>query len=168
MPNLMERVEGGRSFERNTDRNGDFDALLAELETDSPIVALSRIRQLKVGGSSRPTTPNASLAGLQAVAGKVAALNGTIASMEEQLASLYSDRERLEHEIGASEVDDVIAAFGNLKAIIASMEEQLSCMYQDREVLDTALGRSDPHEIVEMFRNVSRFLNGAREQLESA
>ena len=118
--------------------------------------------------AERLDDPRAAVTRLRGFADKIAVLNGTIASMEEQLASLYSDRERLEHEIGASEVDDVIAVFRARQAVIDSMEEQLSCMYQDREVMDSALGRSDPQEIVSMFHTVSNLVNGAREQLQAA
>lgn len=101
-------------------------------------------------------------------ANKVSALNGTIASMETQLMSLYGDRERLEQEIGAGEVEDVIAAFRSQQATILSMETQLSALYADREVLDGKLGRSEPEEIVSMFQSVTRLVQDAQRELAPA
>lgn len=109
--------------------------------------------------------PRAAVEKIRDFASKVAALNGTVASMEDQLKSLYADRERLEREIGASEVDDIIESFHNLQTTIRSMETQLMTLYAGREMLDVELGRSDPEEIVAMFRNVSRLVNVARQEL---
>jgi hypothetical protein len=109
--------------------------------------------------------PRVAVEKIRDFASKVAALNGTVASMEDQLKSLYADRERLEREIGASEVDDIIEAFRNLQTTIRSMETQLMTLYAGREMLDVELGRSDPEEIVAMFRNVARLVNVARQEL---
>ncbi len=112
--------------------------------------------------------PRAALARIRSFSDKVATLNGTISSMEEQLQSLYSDRERLNQEIGASEVEDVITVVRRLQATITSMETQLMSLYAGKEILDVELGRSDPQEIVAMFRNVSQLVNSARQELVTA
>jgi chromosome segregation ATPase len=96
---------------------------------------------------------------------KIDSLNGTVSSMEDQLKSLYADRERLETEIGASEVDDVIAAFQKLQVTIVSMETQLMTLYAGREMLDVEIGKSDPAEIVAMFRNVAQLVQVAHKEL---
>ena len=112
--------------------------------------------------------PYAAMSKIRDFANKVSALNGTIASMENQLMSLYADRERLEREIGAGEVEDVIAVFHSQKATISSMETQLSTLYADREVLDVKLGRSEPTEIVSMFQSVSKLVGDAQRELDTA
>jgi hypothetical protein len=112
--------------------------------------------------------PYAAMNKIRDFANKVSALNGTIASMEHQLMSLYGDRERLEQEIGAGEVEDVIAAFRAQQATISSMETQLSTLYADRQVLDGQLGRSEPQEIVSMFHSVTKLVQDAQRELEPA
>ncbi|MBC8102935.1 MAG: hypothetical protein H7Z41_10140 [Cytophagales bacterium] len=114
-----------------------------------------------------PPSPQAAIRRVRDFAGKVATLNGTISSMETQLASLYSDRERLEREIGAGEVEDVIAVFRAQQAAVDSMEAQLAMLYADRERLDSALGRSEPDEIVALFQSVARLVQGAQRELGS-
>jgi hypothetical protein len=128
-------------------------AHLAPAETGEPLA--------KQGTSD----PQAALTRIRSFSDKVATLNGTIGSMEEQLQSLYSDRERLNQEIGASEVEDVVAVVRRLQATIASMETQLMSLYAGKELLAVELGRSDPQEIVAMFRNVSQLVNSARQEL---
>ena len=112
--------------------------------------------------------PHAAMSKIRDFANKVSALNGTIASMENQLMSLYADRERLEKEIGAGEVEDVIAVFRAQQATVLSMETQLSTLYADREVLDTKLGRSEPQEIVSMFQSVTKLVQDAQRELAPA
>jgi chromosome segregation ATPase len=90
-------------------------------------------------------------------------LNGSISSMETQLQSLYGDKERLEREIGASEVDDIIEAFRGLEIVVTSMEKQLMTLYAAKEHLETNLGESDPTAIVDHFLK----LNGMVETLRS-
>ena len=112
--------------------------------------------------------PRLAMSKIRDFANKVSALNGTIASMENQLMSLYADRERLEREIGAGEVEDVIAAFRAQQATVQSMETQLSTLYADREVLDAKLGRSEPQEIVSMFQSVTKLVGDAQRELTPA
>ena len=111
------------------------------------------------------TDPRVAVNRLRDFSTKIATLNGTVMSMEGQLRTLYMDRERLEREIGASEVDDVIAVFQLLKSTIESMGEQLAALYEGKEQLDSQLGRSDPDEIVGMFKSVANLVNNARQEL---
>lgn len=104
---------------------------------------------------------------LRSFAQQVETLNGTITSMESQLSSLYSDKERLEKVIGASEVDDVIAAFKRLETIIMSMEHQLMTLYAGREILEVELGRSDPREIVSTFHTMTHLVENLRHELSA-
>jgi predicted RNase H-like nuclease (RuvC/YqgF family) len=159
--------------------------LLGELEVETVEAGLEAIRNLKAHASATPSPsspdavavtnnelvdlandPRILLEKLRAFASKIDSLNGTISSMESQLQSLYADRERLESEIGASEVEDVILAFGDLQTTISLMEKQLMTMYAGREVLEVELGRSDPQEIVAMFRTVTNLIAGAHQELE--
>lgn len=118
--------------------------------------------------ASDPRDPHAAMSKIRDFANKVATLNGTIASMENQLATLYADRERLEQEIGAGEVEDVIAAFRAQQAAVTSMETQLSMLYADRQVLDAELGRSEPEAIITMFQSVTKFVRDAQRELTVA
>jgi DNA repair exonuclease SbcCD ATPase subunit len=86
---------------------------------------------------------------------RIDSLNATVASMEHQLRSLYTDKERLEQEIGASEVEDVIAAFNNLHILISNLESQLSDLYGGIELMENEIGKSDPQEIIRLFKNVT-------------
>lgn len=157
--------------------------ILAELGVATVGEALDAIRGMKnraSGGSGEtlaplnaeedtPVTlndPRRLLAKLRTFTSKIDSLNGTIGSMESQLRSLYADRERLEREIGASEVDDVIAAFGVLQTTIRSMENQLMTLYAGRETLEVELGKSDPTEIVAMFRNIAQMVRGVNQELD--
>lgn len=151
----------------------NINSLLAELGAETVDAAIEAVRELKTkaaqGNSSpQPTVsePTKLLKKLKEFASKIDSLNGTISSMESQLQSLYADRERLESEIGASEVEDVILAFGDLQTTISLMEKQLMTMYAGREVLEVELGRSDPQEIVAMFRTVTNLIAGAHQELE--
>ncbi len=112
------------------------------------------------------TDPRQALERFRAFTTKIDNLNGTVASMEDQLKSLYSDRERLEKKIGASEVDDVIAAFEHLQEMIENMETQLVLLYSGQEKLHTALGKSDPEEIAVLFNNVAHMVRVAHCELE--
>jgi hypothetical protein len=49
-----------------------------------------------------------------------------IDSLEEQLRSLYEDRELLENELGVSDSAEIVA-------MVRSLESQLNDVYQDRE-----------------------------------
>jgi DNA repair exonuclease SbcCD ATPase subunit len=86
---------------------------------------------------------------------RIDSLNATVASMENQLRSLYTDKERLEQEIGASEVEDVIAAFTGLQILISNLEAQLSDLYNGIERMEVEIGKSDPQEIISLFKNVT-------------
>ena len=146
------------------------------------IIALVRRLQAERSGADAPAqTPDAAVAGVQAVpdprqalerfrafTAKIDSLNGTVSSMEDQLKSLYSDRERLEREIGASEVDDVIAAFGELQEMITNMETQLILLYSGQEKLEAVMGKSDPEEIADLFNNVAKMVRVAHRELEVA
>ncbi|GAB4462288.1 MAG: hypothetical protein OHK0029_28880 [Armatimonadaceae bacterium] len=109
--------------------------------------------------------PRAVLTKIRTFTNKIESLNGTVASMEEQLMSLYEDKERLEREIGASEVEDVLEAFRGLENTISSMETQLMTMYASREMLEVELGFSDPREIVTRFRNIARMVTSVHQDL---
>lgn len=158
-------------------------ALYSELSADNLEDALASLRALKnraftVATEGSPVLaatdaesaetmndPRRLLAKIRAFTSRIDSLNGTISSMESQLKSLYADRERLEREIGASEVDDVVAAFGLLQSTIRSMEGQLMTLYAGRETLEVELGKSDPTEIVAMFRNIAQLVRGVNQEL---
>ncbi len=97
--------------------------------------------------------------------GKIEGLNGTVASMEEQLSSMYEDKERLEREIGASEVEDVLEAFRHLQSTIGSMESQLMTMYAAREHLEVELGDSDPRNVVRRFKTIAQMVRGMENEI---
>jgi chromosome segregation ATPase len=93
-------------------------------------------------------------------------LNGSISSMENQLQSLYGDKERLEREIGASEVDDIIEAFRGLEVVVTSMEKQLMTLYAGKEHLETNLGESDPGAIIQNFNTLQGMVESLRDELQ--
>lgn len=117
--------------------------------------------------SAAPKAPEEVIRKVRSFAHQIESLNGTIASMENQLNSLYGDKERLESAIGASEVDDVIQAFRRLENVISSMEHQLMTLYAGKEVLEVELGKSDPRAIVAMFRNMHQMVDGLRTELST-
>ncbi|MDX1931352.1 MAG: hypothetical protein SFU56_01980 [Capsulimonadales bacterium] len=137
----------------------------ARRPSDPPVDADTEAAAPAEGGDLRNGEARKMLEKFRAFSSRIDSLNGTIASMEEQLRNLYADRERLEREIGASEVDDVISTFSALYLTIINLETQLAALYADREYLDTELGKSDPIEIVAMFKNVSQMVNGAHREL---
>ena len=89
------------------------------------------------------------LSRLGAFAAKIKNLNGAVGSLEEQLVSLYEEREKLEQQLGHSEAGEIIAMFRSLDA-------QLVTMYGGRETLERELGTSDPDKIVAMVRQATR------------
>jgi chromosome segregation ATPase len=117
------------------------------------------------GSLGNLSDPKAVLSKIRTFTTKIESLNGTVASMEEQLMSLYEDKERLEREIGASEVDDVLEAFRGLQTTIGSMESQLMTMYAGRELLEVEIGKSDPRQIVAMVQSVAKLAEGLRNEL---
>lgn len=126
------------------------------------------VEQLSKGtatDNSAAKAPDEILRKVRSFAQQVDALNTTVVSMESQLTSLYGDKERLEAEIGASEVDDVVAAFRRLENVISSMEFQLMSLYAGKELLEVELGKSDPKAIVAMFRNMTQMVDGLRHEL---
>ncbi|MBB6053050.1 hypothetical protein [Armatimonas rosea] len=126
------------------------------------------VEQLAKGSVNESTitkTPDEILRKVRSFAQQVEALNTTVVSMESQLTSLYGDKERLEAEIGASEVDDVVGAFRRLENVISSMEFQLMSLYAGKELLEVELGKSDPKAIVAMFRNMTQMVDGLRNEL---
>jgi chromosome segregation ATPase len=181
----MNSTNGSSPVRETTTSDEKLQLLLTELGADSLEEALISVRALKnraFGASSESNTaspltsegdtpetlndPRRLLGKLRAFTSKIDSLNGTIVSMENQLKSLYADRERLEREIGASEVDDVVAAFGFLQTTIRSMENQLMTLYAGRETLEVELGKSDPTEIVAMFRNIAQLVRGVHQELD--
>lgn len=169
--------------QNSTRAQEDIQRILVELEVDDQASAIEAIRVLKArSNDSRNSETIPAKDELGAVSGdarkmlekfrafssKIDSLNGTIASMEDQLRHLYADRERLEREIGASEVDDVVAAFTGMYTTLMHMESQLVTHIADREYLDVELGKSEPAEIVAMFRNVSSMIQGAHHELALA
>ena len=151
--------------------------LAAELGTSDPaeIVALVRGLEEQVQTAHQEQIDDESLEGLndpkavlikiRTFTHKIEGLNGAVSSMEEQLMSLYEDKERLEREVGASEVEDVLEAFRNLQNIISSMESQLMTMYAGRELMEVEIGVSDPREIVRKFRNLAGLVSQAHQEL---
>ena len=138
--------------------------LKSELEQYQPKVAVAT-GETSENPLEGLNDPRQIIGKMRAFTTRIETLNGTVSSMEEQLMSLYAEKERLEREIGASEVDDVLEAFRDLRLTIHSMETQLMTMYAGREVLDVELGKSDPWEIVAMFRNVSQFTTALQQAL---
>lgn len=123
----------------------------AEEDADNPLAGLSDPKQV--------------LLKIRQFTGKIESLNGTVASMEEQLGSMYEDKERLEREIGASEVEDVLEAFRQLQTTIGSMESQLMTMYAGREHLEVELGDSDPKRVVSRFKMIAKLVRGMENEL---
>jgi len=143
---LVRRLEG-----QVEELNRQPEPAAAEESDENPLASLSDPRQV--------------LLKIRTFSSKIESLNGTVGSMEEQLMSLYEDKERLEREIGASEVDDVLEAFRNLQTTIGSMESQLMTMYAGREILEVEVGSSDPRQVVKMVQNVARMVEGIRGEL---
>ena len=139
--------------------------LIQELKAQIKSLTVSEEKPAQETPASDPRNPYAAISKIRDFATKVATLNGTIASMENQLATLYGDRERMEQEIGAGEVEDVIAVFRAQQAAVASMETQLSLLYADRQVLDAELGRSEPEAIVAIFQSVTKLVQDAQREL---
>ncbi len=54
-------------------------------------------------------------------------------SLEEQLISLYSDRKRLQDELGVSDPDGIIR-------MVRSMDEQLRALYAQLEIVPSSSG----------------------------
>ncbi len=159
-----------------------MDEETVDVDRDDELVKLQTENQALRTELATLRQPGASLAGELGGAGKaqdeilkkvrsfaqqVESLNGVVASMENQLASLYADKERLEKEVGASEVDDVITAFRRLETVIMSMEHQLMNLYAGKELLEVELGKSDPRSIVAMFKTMSMLVDGLRTELTS-
>ncbi|MDX1931350.1 MAG: hypothetical protein SFU56_01970 [Capsulimonadales bacterium] len=172
----MHNTETGIEAAENP-RSRELRLLLDELRAADVEAALAAIRRLKAeaeqvsGGpdpeasGNGPTDARKMLEKFRAFSSRIDSLNGTIASMEEQLRNLYADRERLEQEIGASEVSDVIAAFAHSMTTIELLEAQLATLYADREYLETELGKSEATDIVSMFRNVTTMVQTAHKEL---
>lgn len=148
------------------------------LERASEVISLVRNLETKVAELSPSSTgddadnplaglsdPKQVLLKIRQFTGKIESLNGTVASMEEQLGSLYEDKERLEREIGASEVEDILEAFRQLQTTIGSMESQLMTMYAAREHLEVELGDSDPRSVVRKFKTIAQFVRGMEREL---
>jgi chromosome segregation ATPase len=145
------------SKELGVERAVDVIALVRRLE--SRIAELEpQVAATAAENADYLNDPAALLAKLRQFSGKIENMNETVASMEAQLISLYADKETLEKEIGASEVDDVIAAFGSLQMTITAMESQLMTLYAGREHFETEIGESDPHVLVKTFKTVARLV----------
>jgi chromosome segregation ATPase len=155
--------------EETVDPTSELEKLRAENQALRS--ALSQARAAGLSASGEPTIAGKAqdevLKKVRSFAQQVESLNGVVASMENQLASLYSDKERLEREVGASEVDDVISAFRRLETVIMSMEHQLMNLYAGKELLEVELGKSDPRAIVAMFKTMSQLVDGLRTELGS-
>jgi archaellum component FlaC len=126
---------------------------------------LDQLAKGNAGEAPLTKTPDEILRKVRSFAQQVESLNTTVVSMEAQLSSLYGDKERLEAEIGASEVEDVVQAFRRLENVISSMEFQLMSLYAGKELLEVELGKSDPKTIVAMFRNMTHMVDGMRNEL---
>ena len=152
--------------ELGIERTADVVSLVRNLET--------RVAELAPAANPNEDTENP-LAGfsdpkqillkIRQFTGKIESLNGTVDSMEAQLGSLYEDKERLEREIGASEVEDILAAFHSLQTTIGSMESQLMTMYAGREHLEVELGDSDPKRVVHRFKTIAQLMRGMEHEL---
>lgn len=93
--------------------------------------------------------PRELVARISGFAEKIKTLNGNIVSLEDQLNSLYAEREVLEKELGLSDAQEIIAMFRSLDA-------QLVTMYATRETFERELGMSDASEIVACVRRVGK------------
>ncbi|MBC8135822.1 MAG: hypothetical protein H8F28_08060 [Fibrella sp.] len=152
--------------ELGMERASEIIATVRTLETKvaelSPELAHEEDNENPLAGLS---DPKQILLKIRQFTGKIESLNGTVASMEEQLGSLYEDKERLEREIGASEVEDILEAFRQLQTTIGSMESQLMTMYAAREHLEVELGDSDPKNVVRRFKIIAQLMRGMEQEL---
>jgi photoactive yellow protein len=107
--------------------------------------------------------------------------NGTEQAMEEQLISLYGEREKLTQEFGTADATDIILMLRNLETQLrdlyqqkesgqfngaspapasftssteAAMEAQLISLYAEREKLHRELGIADADDLIAMIRNL--------------
>jgi len=100
-------------------------------------------------GAIDPTSdPRELMARISGFAEKIKTQNGNIVSLEDQVNSLYAEREILEKELGLSDAQEIISMFRSLDA-------QLVTMYATRETFERELGVSDASEIVACVRRVS-------------
>ncbi|MBC7809033.1 MAG: hypothetical protein H7145_23100 [Akkermansiaceae bacterium] len=152
--------------ELGVERASEIISMVRELETKvaelSPTPASEEEGDNPLAGLSDPKQV---LLKIRQFTGKIESLNGTVASMEEQLGSMYEDKERLEREIGASEVEDVLEGFRHLQTTIGSMESQLMTMYAAREHLEVELGDSDPRSVVRRFKIIAQLMRGMESEL---
>jgi archaellum component FlaC len=132
---------------------------------DSLAQTVEQFSKVNLNENAGAKTSDEILRKVRSFAQQVESLNATVGSMEMQLSSLYGDKERLEAEIGASEVEDVIGAVRRLESVITSMEFQLMSLYAGKELLEVELGKSDPKAIVAMFRNMNHMVDGLRHEL---
>ena len=114
-------------------------------ETGSPSVedAIERIKRLEkeirsLRSKSRPASFSSP--------GQRIDLKGTEKSMEEQLNSLYKEREKLIREMGLNSNEEVIQRLRN-------WESQLNDLYRDRENLIKTTGLSSSNDIVSRLEN---------------
>ena len=147
---------------KSTERNEPLAQLEAVFGTAEPDDIIARFRELERKAGANPPgdgqIPAELARKILQFTEQVETLNGTVTSMEDQLSSLYNDKERLEREIGAADVDEVIQAFRRLETIIMSMEHQLMNLYAGKELLETELGKSDPHAVVAAFRSLNQLV----------
>lgn len=93
-----------------------------------------------------------------AFASKIKNLNTAVGSLEEQLASLYEEKERLTRDIGVSDAAEVVA-------MVKSLDMQLVTMYSTRELLERELGTSDGEAIVAMIKDATRLVDEIKSAL---
>ncbi|MBC8142723.1 MAG: hypothetical protein H7Y38_14940 [Armatimonadetes bacterium] len=151
--------------EIGVERAADIISLVRDLETKVAEYAPAEQAEEDENPLAGLSDPKQILLKIRQFTGKIESLNGTVGSMEEQLASMYEDKERLEREIGASEVEDVLEAFRQLQTTIGSMESQLMTMYAGREHLEVELGDSDPRRVVHRFKTIAQLMRGMEQEL---
>jgi len=102
--------------------------------------------------------PRELLTRITGFASKIKNLNGNIGSLEDQLNSLYAEREILEKELGVSDAKEIITMF-------RSLDSQLVTMYATRETFEKELGLSDAAEIVARFKRISQLASDVQREV---
>lgn len=82
-----------------------------------------------------------------------------VESLEQQLASLYAEREHLAREIGITDADEIIALVRSSSSLsdgspdgTESLIQQLHTLYADKDLLRQHLGTAEPDEVIDLFR----------------
>ncbi|MBC8138904.1 MAG: hypothetical protein H8F28_23760 [Fibrella sp.] len=170
-------------------QESDRAVLIRDLGTCDPQEIIARVRALEneVASAARTaasaTTPTPAPAGendpilltsprelmekIRSFNNRIQDLNSTVAGMEAQLVSLYEEKEGMERQIGAGDLEGILGIIQGYRVMINNMEQQLMTMYAARETLESEMGTSDAHRIVALFRGVSALVGQIQDQMNS-